>query len=368
MKFQSKRLLAFVLTVASTQVFAIGQKWPVEDTVTHQGLADIHIAIQQNNENAKMTAVAGERGAVTQSLNNASIAITQDLKHAELNAAPSLQKCINVTRARGSGAAIAGQTNAATALSQQLAVPQNSFGEKNFQSVTDMSGTRAETCTVADVNNGLPGCKKPGAMAGWTEQYAALTKNPLDNNKSLSSDQVANAMQFITNSLYSLAPDPAAGGKEGSTSTKNAALRKIWHTRVSPSVYAVQQQLGEMRQLDLPANHPLMMAWNEPSMKDAYTQLRSGNSVRPEKPSPVELQELQILKNLYYSGDIAKAESTARDIDVLRLLERQMAMSNYLQYQQITQLKIMNAQLQAINANLLAPVSNDNNQGKASGK
>lgn len=360
-----KTVLCAIVLGWSAHSFAIGQGWKTEDDATHRGLADIKMLLEAQMQTDGLIGGQMQKTATVSSINYANMTAMNDLKRAEMAAAPNLQKCIAVSRGSGAGAAVANAARAVTSLREQLNIKQNTFGNGNFTSVINYKG-REELCSPADATNGI--CERAGALGGWGDKVDAIRANPTDKNFSLTNKQVGYGQHFITSMTYALAPDPAGGGTKGNTSDKYAALRKIWQQRMSPSLAAMNEQLAYSRGIQFDGNEPMARIWNDPLMIKAYQEIRGKDSVRPTSPSLKDIDHMMVLRPMFYSGDISARETTTETIDAVRRLEESQNLTNYLLLRAITELQHVNAQLASINSNQLAPVSNDLNQSAATGK
>lgn len=360
-----KILLCAIAFGWSAHSFAIGQAWKVEDDATHRGLADIKMLLEAQMQTAGVIGGQMQKAATASSINYANMNAMGDLKRAEMAAAPNLQKCIAISRASGGGAVVANNARAVTSLREQMNIKQNTFGSGNFTNVIDYKG-REELCSSADATNGI--CERAGALGGWGDKVDALRVNPTDKNFSLNDKQVGYGQHFITSMTYALAPDPEGGGRKGNTSDKYAALRKIWQQRMSPTLAAMNEQLAYSRGIRFNSDDPMAKVWNDPLMIKAYQEIRGKDSVRPTAPSLKDIDQMMVLRPMFYSGDIATRETTTATIDAVRRLEESQNLTNYLLMRMITEMQHINAQLGSINSNQLAPVSNDLNQSAATGK
>ncbi len=352
-----KLVFAFSLVLVSSQLFAIGAGWKVEDDTTHRGLADIKALLEAQSQTDQIGMNAAMAGSIGGSINNANVTLMHDWKQAELNAAPNLQKCIAVSRG-STGAALAGASRSANALRDASSIRQNAFGNSNFINVISYAKDKdKDLCSITDVQNGL--CKEVGKLGGWADKIESIRENPVGKNLSLTPEQVGYGQRYISGITNALAPDPSGGGMQGAVSEKYIAMRKIWLQRMAPTVEVLNGQLAYSRGMQLGEQHPLAKIWNDPHMVKAYQEIRGKESVRPAAPSLKEIDQMMVYRPLMYSGDIARRESSTREIDAIRQLAESQAMTNYLLLKLLTEMQQTNALLATINANQLAPVTND---------
>ena len=358
MKPNKAKILFFsVLLSASSQLFAIGTGWKVEDDATHRGLADIKALLEGQSQSEQLGMNTTLMNGIGSSINNTNVILMHDWKQAELNAAPNLQKCIAVSRG-STGAALAGASRSANALRDASSIRQNAFGNSNFINVISYAKDKdKDLCSITDVQNGL--CKEVGKLGGWADKIESIRENPVGKNLSLTPEQVGYGQRYISGITNALAPDPSGGGMQGAVSEKYIAMRKIWLQRMAPTVEVLNGQLAYSRGMQLGEQHPLAKIWNDPHMVKAYQEIRGKESVRPAAPSLKEIDQMMVYRPLMYSGDIARRESSTREIDAIRQLAESQAMTNYLLLKLLTEMQQTNALLATINANQLAPVTND---------
>nr|WP_314269583.1 hypothetical protein [uncultured Kingella sp.] len=363
-----KLVFTLSLVLLSTPLFAIGTGWKVEDDTTHRGLADIKALLEAQSQTDQIGMNAAMAGSIGGSINNANITLMHDWKQAELNSAPNLQKCIAVSRG-STGAALAGANSSANALRNMSNVRQNTFGNGNFMNVISYGNGQGQEdkdlCSVSDVRLGI--CKEAGKLGGWADKIESIRQNPTENNLSLTQKQVGYGQRYINSVTTALAPDPMGNG-QGAISEKYTVLRKIWLQRMAPTVDVLNEQLAYSRGMQLSEQHPLAKIWNDPHMVKAYQEVRGKESVRPAAPSLKEIDQMMVYRPLLYSGDIARRESTTREIDAIRQLAESQAMTNYLLLKLLTEMQQTNALLATINANQLAPVTNDLSKQAGSGE
>lgn len=341
-----KILAAAALFMSSQSAMAIGQEWLVGDEGTHRQLAtmtSILVASSAKDEN-----IAGwqQKSSVTQSYNQASLVAMHDMKKAEQNAIPTIEKCAAITQAGGMGGALANEARANDVIRNQMNVIQNTSGNNILNSVANMKG-REDFCSQADVLNGI--CKKEGKYSGWGDKVDSILKNPADGNFSLTDEQVANGRRYIASMFYADAPEVESGS---AANTKQIAERKLFLQRISPSVEAYNRQLARSHEMELPKGSGMEILWNSDDMKAAYQEIRGKEAIRPKSPGLREFEMMLASRPLFYSKDLAAVNTATQDIEVLRKLYMNLSIANYQNQRILEELESMNRQLGAMNSKL----------------
>lgn len=364
MKKQTYKILSAVIAALyfcatpAHALIGVNQKWQSNDDVTHRNLAQIKNVLEAKNEMDKQAAGWAQKNTVSSSINHANIVTMHEYNKAEMAAAPDLQKCIAVSSSTSLGSTFAGQQATMNSLREKLAVKQAAMGSTNLLSTINMTG-KEELCSPTDVDNGI--CKKAGTLAGWTDKYDSILQNPVSKHSSLDKKSLEYGADYINSMTYALAPDPRQAGSDGSLhSEQAAALRKVWQQRMSPSVYALNKQLSNSS--EIPANSPFLSVWEKDDMRKWFKEIYGENAIRPERPSPRMLEHIYAMKGMVSPSEKTKSEQAPSEIAMLRRIESSLNTTNYFHGQLLEELRILNAQISAMNAQGLSPVSNDNSK------
>ena len=304
------------------------------------------------------------KNTYTQNMNTANQAILMEQRKVAIQAAPTLEKCVAITKSMGTGRANAVQKFHERVITKNLDSARNAYGNANLDSITKSVSTLG-TCKESDVKDGI--CTSVGKYAGADEDMDSLRYNKLGGNNSIDPEQAKVAQQAIKNSVYGFAPSRLEGNR-AANSESYQAHKKVWNTRVSPFANTLKRQLSWNTSINIGdgamGQSSLAQSWNSEKMKSAYEQI---NQVpQPANPSMNELITATVSRDMFYANDAAETTALSEQ-ELLVKLNEKMAINNFLLLMTYNSLADMNQSLSSIGMQMYAPVSNDFGQTAQAG-
>ena len=366
-KIKNKLSVAIIsaFVIMPTQVFAVGamQDWPTHDSTVAGKIDALTTQLANSIKGDSVSAQLNERNATIQNLQMTQLSVLEKQRDVILEAAPTLEKCIAVTKSMGAGRVNAAVNQNTEVINRNMEQVRNASGRANFNAITQ-SPSKIGSCSEADVREGLYGCSKVGEYAGLDTSVKSLKFNSLTGSASIPPKQVAVAQQYIQNTVYGMAPTRLSGGRGANSELYNAQM-KLWHSRVSAVEMALAFQLAYNTEINLGTTSSAAIMWNNEDMKAAYAATNGGIE-RPVNPSMKELLTTLVNRDLFYSNN--KASEQSGDIaTLLRALNEKMAINNYLQVQNRELLAFISDQQGAAVMGMYAPIDNNINQSAQAG-
>ena len=357
---------AFLIS-APANVMAVGgivqQDWPVHDSTNGAKLDTIGEHFQNLANSGSIGAQIAERNAIATNTNMNNLSNLEHQRKVILDAAPSLEKCIAITNAMGSGTAQGAVRQNAEAISRNLSSVRNSRGNENLNSVTK-SSSELKTCSEQDVRAGIAGCTVEGKYANMDTDSTSVKINSLNGSFSLPPEQLAVAQQYIKNVVYANAPAQLDSSRSANSELYNA-LRKVWYGRVSPVSNALSFQMAYSASMDLSQNVSAKAMWTSPEMAAAYSNTHGGMKP-PANPSMKEIINTMVNKDMFFPKTVAD-NSAMSETDLLRTISRQLALNNYLQAYNSEMLGYISDQTGMVVMGLHSPQTNNMNQAAQAG-
>lgn len=341
----------------------VQQNWPVHDSTIAAKLDTISKHFENLAESGSLGAQVTENNTKAANINMNNLSNLEYQRKVVLDAAPTLEKCIAITNAMGSGTAQGAVRQNAEAISRNLSTVRNARGNDNLNSVTK-SSAELKTCSEQDVRAGIAGCSVEGKYANMDTDSSSVTRNSLNGSFSLPPEQLAVAQQYIKNVVYANAPAQLDSSRSANSELYNA-LRKVWYGRVSPVSNALSFQLTYSASMDLSKNASAKAMWASPEMVAAYINTHGGMKP-PANPSMKEIINTMVNKDMFFSKTVAD-NSAMSETDLLRTISRQLALNNYLQAYNSEMLGHISDQTGMVVMGLHSPQTNNINQAAQAG-
>ena len=330
--------------------------WPVKDEEANGQLKNLIASTKVLHEALKTQAKLGERNEYTTSFNNAQQGIREDLKRVITNSAPTVERCVAVSKGMVSSAMNASANrqmentekvlNASVKVGNEI---RNSLVQRNNKDAT------LNRCTMEDVQAGLDGCTKPGALAPMAENLGALFVNPLNNSRTFDELAVQNEGLKTLLALQADLPSLDQGGKNGTTSTANHMVRKVYNAGTSASRHVLKSLYNEkMPMFDGKTNNNVNMLWMSPETQTTYAQIYGQGAHQPLYPSIDQWIDFAAKKDFLSANSIAQRHASTSEVEALRNLGDMIALQNYLMKRTLDKINEGNAVAASTNLRIYA--------------